>query len=298
MNSFLKIGKALLFPPIPIRIILVPVAIVFLVYSMVFVGTESVVAIISYVIAAYTLTIWCVKIPDIIKFVKNFKNENKYLQIWRSDARLRVIISLYGSFAFNAVYAIFQLWLGFYHGTFWYLSLAAYYIFLAVMRFLLVNYTRTHSPGENMREELIKYRNCGIVFLFMNLALSLIVFFMVYWNRTFAHHQITSIAMAAYTFTAFTVAIINIIKYRKYNSPVYSASKSISLAAASVSMMTLTSTLLTAFGDGTMTETDNKVMLALVGAAVMVFVILMAIYMIVESTKKMKLLSGEENAHG
>ena len=265
---------------------------------MVFVGTESVVAIISYVIAAYTLTIWCVKIPDIIKFVKNFKNENKYLQIWRSDARLRVIISLYGSFAFNAVYAIFQLWLGFYHGTFWYLSLAAYYIFLAVMRFLLVNYTRTHSPGENMREELIKYRNCGIVFLFMNLALSLIVFFMVYWNRTFVHHQITSIAMAAYTFTAFTMAIINIIKYRKYNSPVYSASKSISLAAASVSMMTLTSTLLTAFGDGTMTETDNKVMLALVGAAVMVFVILMAIYMIVESTKKMKLLSGEENVHG
>ena len=149
-----------------------------------------------------------------------------------------------------------------------------------------------------MREELIKYRNCGIVFLFMNLALSLIVFFMVYWNRTFVHHQITSIAMAAYTFTAFTMAIINIIKYRKYNSPVYSASKSISLAAASVSMMTLTSTLLTAFGDGTMTETDNKVMLALVGAAVMVFVILMAIYMIVESTKKMKLLSGEENVHG
>lgn len=49
-----KIGKALLFPPIAIMIILVPVATVLLVGSMVFVGTESVIAYISYVLASYT----------------------------------------------------------------------------------------------------------------------------------------------------------------------------------------------------------------------------------------------------
>ena len=49
-----RIGKALLFPHIAIMIILVPIATVFLVYSMVFLGTESVIAIISYVLAAYT----------------------------------------------------------------------------------------------------------------------------------------------------------------------------------------------------------------------------------------------------
>ena len=33
--------------------------------------------------------------------------------------------------------------------------------------------------GEKMPEELRKYRTCGIVFLVMNLALTLMIFFMV-----------------------------------------------------------------------------------------------------------------------
>ena len=146
-----------------------------------------------------------------------------------------------------------------------------------------------------MQTELKKYRACGIVFLVMNLALSLIIFFMVYWNRTFEHHMITAIAMAAYTFTALTTAIINVIKYRKYNSPVYSASKAISLAAALVSMLTLESTMLTTFGDGTMTVTAQKWMLGATGGAISVLIVATAIYMIVIGTKKLKELKIEVN---
>ncbi|MEE0967937.1 MAG: hypothetical protein U0M06_01010, partial [Clostridia bacterium] len=277
-----KLGKALLFPHIAIMIILIPIAAVFLVYSMVFLGTESAPAIISYVIAAYTLTVWCFRLPYLIRFFKGFKNENKYAKLWLSDTRLRVNVSLYGSLIWNTAYAVFQLGLGFWHHTFWFYSLAGYYIALAVMRFFLVRHTRRHKSGEKMREELIKYRACGITFLIMNLTLALIIFFMVYWNRTFNHHEITTIALAAYTFTAFTMAIINIVKYRKYNSPVYSASKAISLAAACVSMLTLESTMLTTFGDGTMDLTSRRIMLGASGGAISIFIIVMAIYMIVQ----------------
>ena len=283
-----KLGKALLFPHIAIMILLVPIATVLLVGSMVFVGTESVIAYISYVLAAYTLTVWCFKIPYLIKFFKTFKDENKYARRLQDDARLRVNISLYGSFAWNALYGIFQLWLGFYHRTFWFYSLGAYYICLAVMRFFLVRHTRKYTPGERMQTELVKYRACGWIFLIMNLALALIIFFMVYFNRTFEQHMITAIAMAAYTFTAFTVAIVNVVKYRKYNSPVFSASKAISFAAACVSMLTLTSTLLTTFSDGTMGPMEQKTMLGSVGVAVSMVIVTMAIYMIVTGTKKLK----------
>ena len=285
-----KIGKALLFPHIAIMIVLVPVATVLLVGSMVFIETESPIAYISYVLATYTLTVWCFKIPRIIKY---FKDENKYARRWQDDVRLRVNVSLYGSFFWNIAYALFQLWLGFYHHTFWFYSLGAYYICLAVMRFFLLLHTRKYAPGEKMRDELIKYRACGAVFLLMNLALTLIVFFMVYWNRTFEHHMITAIAMAAYTFTAFTVAIVNVIKYKKYNSPVFSASKAISLAAALVSMLTLESTMLTTFSDGTMTAVEQKWMLGATGGAISVLIIATAIYMIVVGTKKLKLLESE-----
>lgn len=289
-----KLGKALLFPHIAIMIALIPVATVFLVYSMVVLGTESVLAIVSYVLAAYTLTVWCVKIPYLIQFFKTFKNENKYARIWQDDARLRVNVSLYGALFGNTAYAVFYLGLGIYHHTFWFYSLAAYYVSLAVLRFFLVRYTSKNQAGAQMRRELIKYRNCGWVFLVMNLVLSLMIFFMVYWNRTFVHHEITTIAIAAYTFTSMTVAIVNVVKYRKYNSPVYSASKAISFAAACVSMLTLTSTMLTTFGDGTMDLLTRRLFLALIGGAVSAVVIFMAVYMIVQGRKKLMQLKWEE----
>ena len=288
-----KLGKAILFPHIAIMILLVPIATVLLVGSMVFIGTESLVAIVSYVIAAYTLTVWCFKIPYLINFFKTFKNENKYARRWRDDTRLRVNVSLFGSFAWNTLYGVFQLWLGFYHHTFWFYSLGAYYICLGVMRFFLARHTTRYAPGERMQAELKKYRACGIVFLVMNLALALIIFFMVYFNRTFEHHMITAIAMAAYAFTALTAAIVNVIKYRKYNSPVYSASKAISLAAALVSMLTLESTMLTTFGEGTMTATEQKIMLGATGGVISVLIVAMAIYMIVLGTKKLEQLKSE-----
>ena len=292
-----KLGKALLFPHIAIMVLLVPIATILLVGSMVFIGTESAIAIISYVLAAYTLTVWCFKIPYLIRFFKTFKNENKYAKKWREDARLRVNASLYGSLAWNALYGLFQLWLGFYHRTFWFCSLGAYYICLGVMRFFLLRYTTRYAPGEKMRAELKKYRTCGIAFLLMNLALTLIIFFMVYFGRTFEHHMITAIAMAAYTFTALTAAIINVIKYRKYKSPVYSASKAISLAAALVSMLTLEATMLTTFSDGTMTAAEQKFMLGATGGVISTLIVATAIYMIAVGTKRLKELQTEEN-HG
>lgn len=289
-----KLGKAVLFPHIAIMIILIPIATVFLVYSMVFLGTESVAAIISYLLSAYTLTVWCFKIPHLIRYFKTFRDENKYARLWQDDHRLRVNISLYGTLIYNTAYALLQLGMGFWHHTFWFYSLAGYYIFLAVMRFFLLRHTSKHEPGERMLDELKKYRACGIIFLVMNLALALIVFFMVYWNRTFNHHEITTIALAAYTFTSLTLAIINTVRYRKYNSPVYSASKAISLASACVSMLTLESTMLTTFGDGTMSLTGRRVLLGISGGVISVFIIAMAIYMIVHANKKIRLFKTEE----
>ena len=294
-----KIGKAILFPHIAIMIILLPIATVFLVYSLVFMGSDSIIAIVSYVLAFYTLMIWILKVPYLIQFFKNFKEGNKYARRWQDDDRLRVNVSLYGTLIWNTAYALLQLGMGFWHHTFWFYSLAGYYISLAVMRFFLARYTTKYKPGEKMREELSRYRLCGWIFLAMNLTLSLMVFFMVYWNRTFQHHEITTIALAAYTFTAFTMAIINIVKYRKYNSPVYSASKAISLAAACVSMLTLESTMLTTFDDGTMDLTSRRIMLGVTGGVISIFIIVMAVYMIVQSSKKLKeLRTAEDSSNG
>lgn len=80
-----EIGKAILFPHIAIMIILLPIATVFLVYSLVFIGSDSIIAIMSYVLAFYTLIVWTLKVPYLIRFLGSFKNENKYARRWQDD---------------------------------------------------------------------------------------------------------------------------------------------------------------------------------------------------------------------
>ena len=284
-----KIGVALLYPHVAILAVIVPASLVLLVASMLNLPSDSPISIVSYILSAYALTVFCLRIPSIIAFFNKLRSENAFVIRWFSDERLRVNVSLYSSLTMNIIYALFQLALGVYHGSFWFSSLAAYYVSLALMRWYLVRYTAKTRGGENIEFELRKYRACGIVFLVMNLALSLMVFFMVYWNRTFIHHEITTIAMAAYTFTSLTLAIVNVIRYRKYNSPVYSATKAISLAAASVSMLTLEATMLTTFGSD-LDITTRRIFLAVSGALISMFVVVMAIYMMVESNKKLRLI--------
>ena len=262
-------------------------SIALLVWSMLTLGSTHIVSILSYVLASYTLTIVCFKIPNIIMFVKKITNENKHIVRLRADRHLRMKISLFAAFIFNVIYAIFQFFIGLYHGSFWFYSMFAYYLSLAVMRYFLMRHTLLNEANEKPKAELIKYCFCGWMMLFLNLALSLMVFFMVYWNRTFIHHEITTIALAAYTFTSFTLAIINFIKYRKLKSPVYSAAKSISLTSACVSIITLEATMLTSFGSD-LDIVSRRLFLGLTGAAVSIFVLFIAINIIVNGTSRIK----------
>lgn len=287
MSKWSKLLKAIIYPHIVVVVFLTATSIFGLIYSFANKNAIPFLQYLSYVISAYTLTIICFRIPRIIEFFKALKKENKFLKKWFSDVHLRVNVSLYGTLIWNIAFAIFQLGLGFYHKSFWFYSMFAYYVLLGVMRFSLFKHTRKYKVNEQTDIELKKYIICGWLLLFMNLALSVIVFFMVYWNKTFYHHMITTIAMAAYTFLTFAFAIVNLVKYRKYKSPVYSASKSISLIAGTVSMLTLESTMLTTFGT-TENPLFNQIILSATGVSVIAFAITMAIIMIMKGNKQLK----------
>lgn len=281
-----KIINALLFPHTAIMILLIPLGAGLLTYSMLKLADTSPVRIGAYVIAFYALLVWCLRAPRIIRFFADFKNGNKYIVKWTRDVHLRINVTLSANVLWNGAYAALQLGTGIYHRSSWFYTLAAYYAMLAVMRFFLVRYTLSHRPGENMRRELKYYRACGVIFLIMNTALSGMMLHMIRENRVMRHHEVTTIAMAAYTFLTLTLAIINVIRYRKYNSPAMSAAKAVSLAAACVSMLTLENTMLTTFDKSNMTPQVRLLFLSLSGGVISAFIIAMAIYMLIESTRK------------
>lgn len=283
-----KIGKALLFPHIAFLLILLPLSTAGMVWAMLKLGDSHPATIVFYVLAFYDLTIWCVRIPKIIHFFKTFKEENKYTRVWFDNHRLRINVTLCGNVLWNGAYGALQLGLGIYHKSAWFYSLAAYYVCLAIMRFFLVRHTLRHEPGKEQKQELRYYCTCGWVFLLMNLALSGMMFYMIHENRVTRHHEITTITMAAYTFTTLTMAIVNIFRYRKWGSPVISAARAVSLAAACVSMLSLENTMLVTFNDGGMTPQIRQLFLAVSGGGISIFIVVMAIYMIINANRKLK----------
>ena len=249
----------ILFPHTAVILLLIPVSAVMLLYAFTEKKLVSAVQYAAYGLSAYTMTVLCAKAPVLYKKARAIKQENKYAVLYFSDAALRVKISLYGSFMIN-----------------------------------VLKNSRNESLGKNLYREYLNYRLCGIILLLMNITLSVIAFYIVSQNKGFTYHYIMTISMAAYTFTVFTTAVVNLIRYRKYNSPVISASKIINLVAAFVSMLSLETAMFTAFGEGN-SPNFRKIMTACTGAAVCVIVLAMAIYMIDHSTKQLHQLEKESS---
>lgn len=294
--SWKQMGKALAFPPAGLLAALVIASAAGLSWSMLTLEGTHPLRIGSYALAFYTLCAVCARVPRMVRRAKTFRAENRHMRRWSEDPRLRMNVTLSLSALWNGAYGAMQLGLGIYHRSAWFYALAAYYASLAVMRFCLARHTLRHKPGENMRRELRYYRACGWIFLVMNLALSAMMFYMIRENRATEHHEITTIAMAAYTFFTLIWAIVNVPRYRKYNSPAMSAARAVSLAAALVSLLTLENTMLVTFGGAEMTGRTRQLFLALSGGGISVTIVVLALFMIVSAGKKQKALG--EKQHG
>ncbi len=290
--SWKKLGKRLLYPHLAVIICLLPISISFLILSLIYLTSTSILAILSYVLAFYILVVVCLRIPRIVAYFKRVKNENKFLKHWFEDVHFRMNLSLYGSLIWNIAFAIFQLVLGFYHNSMWFYAMFGYYTVLGLMRFFLIKHTGIYKANEQVEFETKKYILCGWLLLLINLTLTIIVVLIVVNYKTFGYGMITTISLAAYTFVTFTFAIINKVKYKKYNSMVYSAAKTISFIAACVSMLTLETTMIATFGgqDG---GNLGQILIPITGFIVLGAVIAFAITMIIKGIKKLNSIKKE-----
>ena len=286
MQGWKRLFKAFLFPHIAVVIILSFLSIVGLIYSFAYEVAQPIIQYISYAFSVYALTTICVRMPKLIKGVNAYRKENRYIVRYQNDTNLRIKLSLYGSGGMNLLYSAFHLMMSFVNHSVWFYSLATYYVLLSVMRGFLLKDARkdTELPMVNQWK---RYRFCGVLLIVMNLALAAIVFYIVFQNKGLSYHFIHTIAMATYTFTITTVAIVNVIRYRQCEQPIISAVKYVSMAATLVSMLSLETAMLNAFGAES-GEDSRQLMTALTGAGVCVIVLVMGIYMVVKSVKEIK----------
>ena len=289
MDILKKIFKL---PPIPTLLISIP-SFVLVIYVLSNNIENTVISYVAYMLSAYAMVITIAGMAEIIRLIghgiENHPFVKKALSIplferYLKEAEFRTETSLYQGLFINLLYVALKFCSGIYYRSIWFISLAFYYFLLAVMRFSLLHYVR--SRKNDRVSEVKRYRFCGIVLLFMNQALAAIVIIVVKQNKGFEYAGFLIYAMALYAFYAVITSVINVVKFRKYGSPVLSAAKVINLTAALVSMLSLETAMLAQFGrDEVM---FRQIMTSATGTGVCVIVLGMAIFMIAKSTKILK----------
>ena len=167
--------------------------------------------------------------------------------------------------------------------------MSIYYALLSVARIFL--FFEIHK-NSSLRKKIGIMRICGYFLLVLNLVVSTMVFLLIYTTPQATYHQIVVITQATYTFSALTLAIVNIVKSLKQNAHVYSCAKAISLISASVSMLTLTNTMLATFGgDNTLLR---NIILPILSGVVAIFIIVCAVFMIQKANNDLKVLKNEQ----
>ena len=286
-----KILNKMLYPPIWLMTLLTVASAVVLPLVFIKGWKESPIAYAVYVLAFYTVSVLCLffgkVLPKQYKEIKQKIYTNPFGNKYMTDAAFKVRVSLYSSLAINLAYSAFKLISGIFYSSLWIEAFAVYYILLSVIRFILLHHIERKKDA-GLIEEYRSYRISAVLMMFINLTLSGIVLNMIVKNEAAAYSDIYVITSAAYTFYILTVSIIDLVKYRKYKSPVMSSAKAIRFAQALVSLLSLEASMLVQFGDD---ESYRRLMLALTGAGVCIIVLAMSVYMIIRSVKEIKRLS-------
>lgn len=290
MRDWKEFGRKLLFPPVWLTMILTVISTIALVTIFIKGWESHPMACVCYVVAFYTLTdicAWCYKVfPRYCRIIKAKLHENKYADRYLTDVVFKTEIGLYRSLVINLIYVVVNAISGIVYKTYWFGIFAVYYGIIAIMRFLLVRYVIKNPIGDNYLGELKRARLCAAILLTVNLALSGAVLMMVYFDRGFQYQGFLIYVIAMYTFYITVTAIIDMVKYRKYKSPVMSITKVIKMASALFSMLFLETAMLAQFGADTSPEV-KRIMIMATGAGISVAVVAMAIYMIVRTSKEM-----------
>lgn len=301
MKKLLGFFMRILRPPVVFILVLTPLSMGYLIYIFASHLETTVAGYISHGLSAYTLAVIIINIQVIASDVRDFINHSKPTNFVRShvysskfgsqymtDKAYRAKVALYMSLAVNVFYSATKLLSGIYYASFWHGADAVFYILLSSMQVLLLRQIRKDDRvGLTMDEEFRQYRLTGYFLLVLNAALIGIVFQIVRMDMGYQYPGLLIYIVAAYAFACLTAAIIDIISYRKLNSPVLSAVTAVRLAKAMVAIFALQPALLKSFADEDFLPFE-QLLNSLTGGAVCILLFGMAFYMIWRGNANLK----------
>ena len=307
----MKINEAfrkMFFPPAKVLLVIDLSTVVLLIFALGFPQFAGYSAYVIYLFSAYALTATLIGIKRLAGYIKLMirqdrfpparwlkvlMHKNKYTARYLDDKDFRAEISLYAGLAVNLLYGVFKGATGAFYGSPWLWSMGIYYLALGGIRFMLMRsigkQIRTEDAAAVKLHEYKTYRRCGIMMMLMNITVAGLAIQMIWQNKANEYSRTVVIISAAYTFYSFILAFVNMISFRKRNNAILSAAKDLTFCGAVMSMLSLQTSMLYAFDEG---RSDFRQMFnGITGGFVIAIVLGISTYMIINGTKKIKMLS-------
>lgn len=213
---------------------------------------------------------------EFIEFKEKIKSEKtKLLNMWISS-----FLCL--------VFAVYNIFIGFYHGLAWNKSIFAYYVCLFLIRFMIAKNMQKKIKKECVVSENMICYFSNLLILILNVFAIVPIVLMCLFRKTVNVSTITAITIATYTFYKVVVSIIKLSKIKNRQSALLVASDNVDFVDAIMSILTLQNTLILTFGS----VTKSISILCVVTSSL--FVIMLIIFsLIVLKISKQFLISGE-----
>lgn len=238
----------------------------------------------AYILYGFAALLLGYSIYTIVKFAPKIKRGTMAL-IYRfgftrrlvGERDFRTLITSTASLVLNVAYSIFNIVIAIISRSLWYGAIGIYHLLLIAMRSDVLLSRNSQKKSSYIR--------CASFLAMLSLFLSLAVWQMISKDLAFVRFGWTIYAYAAFAFYKITIAIIGFVKSRR-NLLVTRALRFISLADASVSILTLQTSLLYTFGgDGVNKGVFNAITGAVVCALTFGLGIDMIIMVILENKR-------------
>lgn len=265
-------------------------------YSVIFDKFSWVIRIPIYVAAALTLFTSCYFVVTIvIGKVNQIKHKyqprieaNPYVNRIATDKRVRTVVFTIPGVMSNVWFALFNGILGIMGQSAWFGSLSAYYILLSIMRIRAVHEAREIGKIEDkkikMEREIAVYGKNSLLFILLAIVLLGMVVLLETSVVGKNYPGFLVYGVAAFTFYKIIKSSITIIKEYKWNTPLMMIIRRIGHVDACVSILTLQTALIAAFGQGQ--ELLAKILNGFTGCGVFLIVFCMGIQGIIIAIQK------------
>lgn len=244
MDRLRALLKRLMHPPRALLLLLMMVSAAGLAWVFSAGENDGAAAYVFYLLSAWTLAalvVFCAeRLPRLKRGIRQNELYRKY-----EDPERRAGLTLRFSLISNAAYALFKGAMGVSLHSWWFGTVAIYYLLLSIGRAQLLLALKWEV---NEAQAWCIHGLCGALLLLVTLAVASISVLVIRTDSGPRYPGMLIYASAAYAFFAIAMAVRNVLRFRRLRSPLLLAAKSLSLVTAIVSIYFLQTAMLRQFG--------------------------------------------------